>query len=134
MQIISSFFNLEAEHASPETREILKTGQTRILSLSLVHERLYRAADLSRINLSEYIQDLAVHLFQVYLVDSSQVRLETDFEEVSLDINSAIPFGLILNELIANALKHAFPDGRDDVHSEIQGIEIQAAYLSPATP
>ena len=115
MQIISSLFNLEAVHASPETREILKKGQTRILSLSLVHERLYRSADLSRINLSEYIQDLAVHLFQVYLVDSSQVRLETDLEEVSLDINSAIPFGLILNELIANALKHAFPDGRKGV-------------------
>ena len=115
MQIISSLFNLEALHASPETREILKKGQTRILSLSLVHERLYRSIDLSRINLSEYIQDLAVHLFQVYLVDSSQIRLETDLEEVSLDINSAIPFGLILNELIANALKHAFPDGRKGV-------------------
>ena len=115
MQIISSLFNLEAEHASPETREILKRGQTRIRSLSLVHERLLRAADLSRIDLSEYIQDLAVHLFQVYLVDPSQVRLETDFEKVSLDINSAIPCGLILNELISNALKHAFPDGRKGV-------------------
>jgi PAS domain S-box-containing protein len=115
MQIISSLFNLEAEHASPETREILKRGQTRIRSLSLVHERLYRAADLSRIDLSEYIQDLAIHLFQVYLVDPSQVRLETDFEKVSLDINSAIPCGLIINELISNALKHAFPDGRKGV-------------------
>ncbi|MCX6566493.1 MAG: PAS domain S-box protein [Candidatus Aminicenantes bacterium] len=115
MQIISSLFNLEAEHASLATREILKKGQTRIRSMSLVHERLYRAADLSKIDLAEYIETLAVHLFQVYVVDPRQVRLETDFEEVRLDINSAIPCGLILNELISNALKHAFPGGRKGV-------------------
>jgi len=115
LQIISSLFNLEAEHASDETRRVLKRGQARIRSLSLVHEKLYRAANLSRIDLPGYIESLVTHLFHVYLVDPTQVRLETDFEEVSLDINSAIPCGLILNELIANTLKHAFPEGRKGV-------------------
>ncbi len=115
LQIISSLFSLEAEHTGEETRRILKRGQTRIRSLSLVHEKLYRAADLSRIDLPGYIKSLATHLFHVYLVDAGKVRLETDFEEVSLDINSAIPCGLILNELISNALKHAFPEDRTGI-------------------
>jgi len=115
LQIISSLFSLEAEHTGEETRRILKRGQTRIRSISLVHEKLYRAADLSRIDLPGYIKSLATHLFHVYLVDAGKIRLETDFEEVSLDINSAIPCGLILNELISNALKHAFPESRTGV-------------------
>lgn len=115
LQIISSLLNLEAERVSPDVREIIKRSQTRIRSLSLVHEKLYRVADLTRIDLAGYIETLAGHLFQVYVVDPGQVKLETDFTNVTLDINSAIPCGLILNELISNALKHAFPDGRKGV-------------------
>jgi len=113
MQVISSLFNLQAGHTlNAECREILKEGQTRIRSMSLVHEKLYQSRDLSKIDLAGYIQSLAVHLFQVYLAGPGRVRLDTEFEDVALDINSAIPCGLILNELISNALKHAFPDGR----------------------
>jgi PAS domain S-box len=115
MQIISSLFNLESEHASSETREILKRGQARIRSMSLIHEKLYRSVDLSKIDLSGYLESLSTHLFQIYVVDPRQIRLETDIAEVRLDINSAIPFGLIINELISNALKHAFPGGRKGV-------------------
>ncbi|MHB8054062.1 MAG: PAS domain S-box protein [Candidatus Aminicenantales bacterium] len=115
LQIISSLLNLEAERVSPEVRELIKRSQTRIRSLSLVHEKLYRAADLTRIDLAGYIESLAGHLFQVYVVDPDKVRLVTDFQDVSLDINSAIPCGLILNELISNALKHAFPGKRKGV-------------------
>jgi len=112
LQIISSLLNLEAERVSPDVRDLIKRSQTRIRSLSLVHEKLYRASDLNRIDLGGYIQTLVLHLFQVYVIDPENIRLETDFEDVSLDINSAIPCGLILNELISNALKHAFPAGR----------------------
>jgi len=83
-----------------------------VAALTGIHNQ---SRDLSKIDLAGYIQGLAVHLFHVYLVDHEQVRLETEFEEVALDINSAIPCGLILNELISNALKHAFPNGRTGV-------------------
>jgi PAS domain S-box-containing protein len=113
MQVISSLFSLQAGHTTnEECRGILKEGQTRIRSMSLVHEKLYQSSDLSKIDFAGYIQSLAVHLLHVYLVNPAQVRMETDFEDVSLDINSAVPCGLILNELISNALKHAFPGGR----------------------
>jgi PAS domain S-box-containing protein len=113
MQVISSLFRLQAgKNNNPEYLEIVKEGQTRIRAMSLVHEKLYQSHDLSKIDLAGYIQSLAIHLFNVYLTDPDQVRLETDFEELSLDINSAVPLGLILNELISNSLKHAFPERR----------------------
>jgi PAS domain S-box-containing protein len=116
MQIVSSLFNLQAGYTtSEECRGILKEGQTRIRSMGLVHEKLYKSRDLSKIDLAGYIQSLAAHLFHVYLVNPEQVRMETEFEDVSVDINSAVPCGLILNELISNALKHAFPEGRTGV-------------------
>jgi PAS domain S-box-containing protein len=116
MQVISSLFNLQAGYTTnEECRGILKEGQARIRSMSLVHEKLYQSRDMSKIDLADYIQGLAAHLFHVYLVNPEQVRMETEFEELSLDINSAVPCGLILNELISNALKHAFPEGRTGV-------------------
>jgi len=116
MQVISSLFNLQAGYIKDEEAlRILKEGQTRIRSMALVHEKLYQSGDLSKIDLAGYIQSLSAHLFQVYLVDPNQVRLETEFEDVPLDINTALPCGLILNELISNALKHAFPAGRKGV-------------------
>jgi|GEM_PF-6073139 len=113
MQVISSLFSIQSRQTqNAECREILREGQARIRSMSLVHERLYQSSDLSKIDLPAYIQSLAVHLLQVSLIDGEQVKLETDLEPISLDINTAVPFGLILNELISNALKHAFPNGR----------------------
>jgi PAS domain S-box-containing protein len=116
MQVISSLFNLQGGYIKDEEAlRILKEGQTRIRSMALVHEKLYQSGDLSKIDLAGYIQSLSTHLFHVYLVDPNQVRLETEFADVTLDINSAVPCGLILNELISNALKHAFPAGRKGV-------------------
>jgi two-component sensor histidine kinase len=116
MQILSSLFSLQIKQTlNDECRRILKEGQTRIRSMGLVHEKLYQSPDLSKIDLASYIQSLAAHLFHIFLADPDQVGLETDFEEVPLDINSAVPCGLILNELISNALQHGFPDGRKGV-------------------
>ncbi len=116
MQVISSLFNLQAGHAGYEKyRGIFKEAQTRIRSMSLVHEKLYQSGHFSRIDFGGYIKSLAVHLVQVYRPQRGLIRLETDFDEVTLDISSAMPCGLLLNELISNALKHAYPDNRAGV-------------------
>jgi len=113
MQVISSLFNLQAgKILNRECREMIREGQTRIRAMSLVHEKLYQSHDLSKIDLVVYIRSLALHLFHVYSIDSTRVVLETGLSEIFLDINSAVPCGLILNELISNSLKHAFPEGR----------------------
>ena len=116
MQVISSLFNLQAEHIRDEDAlRILREGQTRIRSMALIHEKLYQSPDLSKIEFASYIKTLATHLFQFYKIEAPQVRLETDLENVNLDLNSAVPCGLLINELISNALKHAFPGGRRGV-------------------
>ena len=80
--------------------------------MAMIHEKLYRSKDLARVDFHEYILGLGYHLFQMYGVSADTVLLRVDAENVFLDINTAIPCGLLVSELISNALKHAFPDGR----------------------
>jgi two-component system, sensor histidine kinase PdtaS len=87
-------------------------SQNRIRSMALIHEKLYRSSDLSRINFSDYIETLAALLFRSYGVDTNLIKLQVSGENVFLSIENAVPCGLILNELISNCLKHAFPNGR----------------------
>lgn len=114
MQVISSLLNLQSSRIdSPEILDMFKESQDRIRSMSLIHERLYQSADLSKIDFSRYIQNLASHLFQSYRIDPDAVVLNTDIQNFSLDINRAIPCGLILNELVSNSLKYAFPRAKE---------------------
>ncbi|MDH7511326.1 MAG: histidine kinase dimerization/phosphoacceptor domain -containing protein [Clostridiales bacterium] len=125
MQVISSLLNLQSRRiADPAVLEMFKDSQRRIRSMALIHERLYQSSDLSRIEFSHYLRNLATHLFNSCQADSSRIHLRLDFEEVFLNINTAIPCGLITNELISNALKHAFPDGRSgEVAVELRRVE-----------
>jgi PAS domain S-box-containing protein len=113
MQVISSLLNLQSRRVKdPAVNEMFKESQRRIRSMALIHERLYRSSDLSRIEFSQYLRDLATHLFHSYQVDAARVQLKVEAQEVHLNINTAIPCGLIVNELISNTLKHGFPEGR----------------------
>jgi two-component sensor histidine kinase len=113
MQVISSLLNLQSRRVKdPDVAEMFKESQRRIRSMALIHERLYQSSDLSRIEFSQYLRNLATHLFHSYQVEASRVQLKIEAEEVHLNINTAIPCGLIVNELISNALKHGFTEGR----------------------
>ena len=113
MQIISSILSLQSVSVrDPAARECLAECQSRIRSMALVHEKLYRSGSLSRINFAEYLRSLSAALFHSCRTDAARVRLDFKASDVSLDVNTAIPCGLIANELIINTLKHGFPAGR----------------------
>jgi len=113
MQVISSLLNLQSRHVQdPQVLEMFKESQRRIRSMALIHERLYQSSDFSHIEFAKYLRNLATHLFHSYQVDASRVKLKIEAEEVHLNINTAIPCGLIVNELVSNALKHGFPENR----------------------
>ena len=113
MQVISSLLNLQASRIQePTLKAAFRDSQTRVRAMAMIHETLYRSEALSEINLRPYIQKLAHDLFQTYNTSPARVRLKAEVEDVSLDIDQAIPCGLVLNELISNSLKYAFPDNR----------------------
>jgi PAS domain S-box-containing protein len=113
MQVISSLLNLQARKLTdPKAVDMFRDTQQRIRTMALVHERLYRSQDLSRVEFGVYLHNLTTHLFHFFQTQPEQVRLEMETSEVPLDIQSAIPCGLLANEIISNALKHAFPEGR----------------------
>jgi two-component sensor histidine kinase len=113
MQIISSILKLQSSVIkNKRALEIFKSSQSRIKSMALIHEKLYKSKDFTRIDFSNYVQSLSNDLFRVYGINQDVVKLNIDIKDVLLDINTAIPCGLIINELVSNSLKHAFPDGR----------------------
>ena len=113
MQIISSILNLQSGVIkNKRALELFKSSQSRIKSMALIHEKLYKSKDFTRIDFSKYVQSLSNDLFRVYGINQDVVKLNIDIKDVLLNINTAIPCGLIINELISNSLKHAFPDGR----------------------
>ena len=110
MQIVSSLLRLQSNNIKNEKLfEMFKVAHNRIKSMALVHEGLYRSKDLARIDFSDYVKKLTTHLFSVYSPVSKNISLKLDVEEIHFDINAAIPCGLIINELVTNSLKHAFP-------------------------
>jgi PAS domain S-box-containing protein len=114
LQIIISILRLQKRHITDAgTISALMDGESRVRSMALVHEKLYRSKDLEHIDVGDYLKALTQYLFTTYAVEQRRIAFKVVMSDISLDIQRAIPIGLILNELIANALKHAFPGGRN---------------------
>lgn len=113
LQIIISLFNLQTSYVQDQNAyKALREGQDRIKSMALIHERFYQSDGLSKIDFDDYIKKLAENLFQSFRITPDQVNLKIHAEQISLDIDTAVPCGLIINEIVSNSLKHAFKDGR----------------------
>ncbi|MCQ1536091.1 PAS domain S-box protein [Methanosarcina sp. KYL-1] len=117
LQVISSLLDLQAEKfRDKEVLEAFRESQSRILSMSLIHEELYKGGGTDTVNFSAYLKKLAENLFQTYSLRSKNIRLYMDLEENAFfNTDTAVPLGIIVNELVSNSLKHAFTEKEGDI-------------------
>jgi len=118
MQVISSLLRLQSSHTDDAVAlEALKEGQSRVQSMSLIHQNLYQHDNLRAIRMPAYLENLVQSLLTTYQVTSDQITIESDVSDIILDVDTVVPLGLIINELITNALKYAFRDLSDGIIS-----------------
>lgn len=125
MQIISALLSLEcSKNSGPGLNRVMESTEARIHSMALVHEQLYNSVNLSTIDLKNYIADLVFYLEQSFGVNQERIRINLDAQPLFISLEKAVPLGIILNELISNSMKYAFPDGKSG-HIRIELREIK---------
>jgi PAS domain S-box-containing protein len=113
LPVISSLLYLQSTHTrDPHVLELLAESRNRVNSIALIHEKLYRSQELVRLDYRAYVSDLVASLFGAYGVNGERLHARMRVGEIFLEVDTAIPLGLVVNELVSNALKHAFPDRR----------------------
>ncbi|MDO9550094.1 MAG: histidine kinase dimerization/phosphoacceptor domain -containing protein [Methanoregula sp.] len=132
LQIITSLIRLQKNKITDvTTNNAMIDVESRIRSMALVHEKLYNSADLKSIPIGDYLRTLSTQLIHLYSLDQSRIRFRIEMEDIAIDINQTIPIGLLMNELITNALKHAFPGGRDgeiSIAGEIRDADLVITF------
>ena len=113
LQIISSLFNLQSNYVNEGSKDILLVSQSRVKSMAMIHEKLYQSPDLTHINIKDYIESFVSNLFYLYKVKKGVIEPQITVDNIEMGIDTAIPLGLIINELVNNSLKHAFPEGKE---------------------
>lgn len=115
LQVISSLLNMQSRNIKDDSiKDVIKESRTRVQSMSLIHQKLYRGKNLAAVEMKNYLQNLADNLIDAYS-DSDEVEIDLDMQNMELDVDCAIPLGLIVNELVTNSLKYAFPKRKKGV-------------------
>ncbi len=125
LQVISSLLNMQSRESTDEKmQEVIQEGQSRVKAMSLIHQKLYQTENISEIDFQDYIQNLVEQLARVYKRNDLQVTNEISANDIKLDIDTAIPVGLILNELVSNAYKYAFEEAdKGKIRIELDRID-----------
>ncbi|MEC5165517.1 two-component sensor histidine kinase [Flavobacterium sp. PL11] len=114
LQIISSLLNIQAQNITDKNvLDSIKEGQSRVQAMSLIHQNLYQSQELDAINMEDYLRQLTIYLNEMYHNASEKIAIEVQAPQIYFDIDTAIPLGLIVNELVSNAFKYAFSDKND---------------------
>jgi two-component sensor histidine kinase len=109
LQIISSLLNIQSEHIQDENvLSSIQEGQSRVQAMSLIHQNLYQSEHLSNVDIQNYLQQLVAYLSDMFAGQSKDIKVTVDAPDINFDIDTAIPLGLIINELVSNAYKYAF--------------------------
>ena len=129
LQVVSSLLHMEESQGVDQTKvNVLQEAQNRLRSMALIHETLYRSQNFARIDFNTYIESLCVHITRSFGTGTSKARLERRMEPVKFGLDQAVPCGLIINELISNAMKHGFPDerpGRILLELKLEGQQVR---------
>ena len=130
MQVISSLLQLQAQYIQDEaTLSLFEESQTRIHSMALIHEQLYQSENIDRIDLLPYVENLVANLYQSFGCCNDSIQLNLNVDQISLNIETAIPCGLIINELVSNSLKYAFSQKGGEISIDFYQIEDQQFHL-----
>lgn len=128
MAVVSSLLSLQAgKITDAAVKQVFVESRQRVKSMALVHEKLYQTEDLSSVDFKDYIKSIVSEIISLYRIDTGIIRTEINIQDIELDLESAVPCGLIINELLTNAFKYAFPDNRSGVLS-INFTKIDGSY------
>lgn len=124
MQIISSLLSLQANHTDrEEIAEILKESRGRVKSMAMIHEKLYQSQNIGKLNMAEYLNNLVRDIVRSYSTTSTDISFNVEVENINLNIDTAIPMGLLVNELVSNSVKHAFPNKKGNISLKLEYVD-----------
>lgn len=127
LQVISSMLSIQSSLiGDTKALEYFQDARTRIQSMALVHEHLYESTSLARLDLRDYVDELVATVFHSMDTTGGGIRVETDVAEISLDLDHAIPLGMVINELVSNAIKYAYPHGSGEIDVTLSYVEKHA--------